>query len=268
MEEILRKSIRQFISMISENNISVDLILEWASPVPVFGNPSLSKVATLGINPSDREFLDQNGLELDSKLQRFPTLSSLRLENWDAIDDRAISKIKNSCYNYFISNPYDAWFKPLDLIVSGTGHSYYSSFFSACHLDLVPFATKTKWSKLSKPDRESLINATSDDFSNIVKNSPIEVIILNGSTVVNNFREVSGTEFTEQIQPSWNLFRGNSQPILGKSYEGEVSRIGRIDLGKCVQVLGFNHNIQSSFGVTNKVKHSIRDWISRQTKEI
>ncbi len=38
--------------------------ISWASPVPSFGNISRSNIATLGINPSNREFVDENGHEL------------------------------------------------------------------------------------------------------------------------------------------------------------------------------------------------------------
>ena len=39
-------------------------IIEWSCPIPVFGNIERSRVATLGINPSCREFLDKSGMEL------------------------------------------------------------------------------------------------------------------------------------------------------------------------------------------------------------
>jgi hypothetical protein len=41
-----------------------------------------------------------------------------------------------------------------------------------------------------------------------------------------------------------------------------------IDLGRPVLVLGYNHNIQSSFGVTAKVKCAIRKWFAAVTKEV
>ena len=39
-------------------------IIPWACPVPSFGDPKKSTVATLGLNPSNREFVDPNGNEL------------------------------------------------------------------------------------------------------------------------------------------------------------------------------------------------------------
>jgi hypothetical protein len=42
-----------------------------------------------------------------------------------------------------------------------------------------------------------------------------------------------------------------------------VDTLSGISLGSPLRVLGFNHNLQSSFGVTNKVIHAIRNWITR-----
>ena len=41
-----------------------------------------------------------------------------------------------------------------------------------------------------------------------------------------------------------------------------------VDLGRDVYILGYNHNIQSSYGVTSSVRTSIQEWISHKAKEI
>src|SRR5207302_775531 len=116
-------------------------VIPWSSPVPVFGNLETAKVATLGINPSNREFVDVSGNELDGNSRRFHTLRSLDIPTWTKAKDRHLQLINDSCSDYFQRNPYDAWFRKLDSIITGTNTSYYHSLSHACHLDLVPYAT-------------------------------------------------------------------------------------------------------------------------------
>ena len=46
-------------------------VIRWSSPVPSFGDLSRSRVATLGLNPSNREFVDPDGQELSGAERRF-----------------------------------------------------------------------------------------------------------------------------------------------------------------------------------------------------
>jgi hypothetical protein len=41
-----------------------------------------------------------------------------------------------------------------------------------------------------------------------------------------------------------------------------------IDLERELLVLGFNHNIQSSFGMTTEVTTAIRHWIAEAAEEV
>ncbi len=116
-------------------------IIPWSSPVPVFGDPAESIVATVGLNPSNREFVDQDGHELLDGARRFHTLKSLQLHSWAHANRKDAEKVTQACRSYFQTNPYDLWFKALDRLIQGTGASFYPSARAACHLDLVPFAT-------------------------------------------------------------------------------------------------------------------------------
>src|ERR1700759_4417351 len=102
-----------------------DYILTWGSPVPSFGSLSTSRLATIGINPSNREFVDQDGSELVGANRRFHTLRSLGLNDWSEIEEEHLVLIWSLCDEYFSRNPYDGWFKKLDNIISGTSMSYY-----------------------------------------------------------------------------------------------------------------------------------------------
>src|SRR5260370_1920150 len=119
-------------------------VIRWGCPVPSFGDLSNATVATLGLNPSNREFVDEVGDELQGSYRRFHTLKSLGLASWSDVDARHLRLILESCRTYFLGNPYDRWFKKLDQVVAGTGASFYDGSCVACHLDLIPYATTRK----------------------------------------------------------------------------------------------------------------------------
>ena len=66
----------------------------------------------------------------------------------------------------------------------------------------------------------------------------------------------------------WTLPRRNNEGVSGYSYYGIIKNVGNVKLKRKIYVLGYNHNIQSSFGVTNEVQNSIRIWITNKAKEI
>ena len=99
-------------------------IIEWASPIPYFGDPSKAEIATVGLNPSNREFVNPNGFELTGSERRFETLTSLGISSWKSAKKDHLYKIYTSCTEYFFKNPYDGWFKSLDKILGKTSFSF------------------------------------------------------------------------------------------------------------------------------------------------
>src|ERR1044072_8195400 len=95
-------------------------VIDWGSPVPCFGNILSSKIATVGINPSNLEFVGTDGQELNGVMRRFHTLKSLQLKNWNDVKEPHLQLILDACLDYFNRNPYDRWFKKLDYIISGS----------------------------------------------------------------------------------------------------------------------------------------------------
>ena len=73
MVEMLSRLIRRMDSSAFE---ATDVI-PWSCPVPAFGDLSTSFVATLGLNPSNREFVDKAGNELEgaSRLSPYPEIT-------------------------------------------------------------------------------------------------------------------------------------------------------------------------------------------------
>jgi len=239
-------------------------IIKWGSPVVSFGDLYSSKIATLGINPSNKEFVNSKGDELSGYERRFHTLNSLRLSNWSEAENEQLEQITELCKEYFHRNPYDNWFKKLDYVISGSSMSYYFPSSEACHLDLIPYATSKKWSDLSNNQRSTLLNLSSDFLGNLLKDSEIQAIILNGQTVVDNLEKVCSTSFIKTEMGNWALKRKRSSDIKGYSYKGNIDSIGCTKLKRKIKVLGYNHNIQSSYGISNKIHNSIREWVSNE----
>jgi hypothetical protein len=242
-------------------------VIRWGCPVPSFGDLLNSKVATVGLNPSNREFMDKFGNELQGVSRRFHTLQSLGLNSWSDVDARHLSLILDSCRIYFFENPYNTWFKRLDFIVSGTNASYYNKSNRACHLDLIPYATTQKWTELNNSQRESLLAIAGDTLSLLLRDSPVRIIILNGQSVVDKFQEIFSISLDKKEMTSWSLPRQSRSNVNGFAYRGIVDNLSGISLGHKVLVLGYNHNIQSSFGVTTKAVQAIRRWVSRNAND-
>ena len=260
--------LQEMTSLISGQLLSQLDVINWAAPIPYFGDPCKATIATVGLNPSDREFVSSDGRELSESERRFHTLTSFELANWNELTPAQLESIHTSCTEYFFRNPYDAWFKPLDLLLRGTNDSFYSSLFHACHLDLIPYATGIKWTFLKPWQRESLLAISASFLGQVLKYSPVKMLILNGKTVVENFERAAGVSFSKNPMEDWCLPRKNGNHVRGFSYKGKISRMADVDLGRDIYILGYNHNIQSSYGVTSSVRMSIQEWISQNVKEI
>jgi hypothetical protein len=83
-----------------------------------------------------------------------------------------------------------------------------------------------------------------------------------------NLQRVAGSAFERTEMRGWTLPRRAGTGVAGFAYRGAVHRLAGVDLGRPVLVLGFNHNLQSSYGVTSEVKDTIRDWIKHAASEV
>lgn len=199
---------------------------------------------------------------MDGAFRRFHTLKSLGLKKWSAASTKHLDLISISCRDYFSRNPYDQWFRGLDQIISGTKASYYGGSVNACHLDLIPYATSCKWTELTNQQQLSLLNSAGDTLGLLLKAAPVRLLVLNGASVINNLERLSGIKLDKKPIRDWTLPRNSGKGIEGFAYQGTIRDVAGIRLNRDIHILGFNHNIQSSFGVTNEVKSSIRRWIS------
>lgn len=236
--------------------------------MPSFGDISKSVIATVGVNPSNREFVDESGRELNGPSRRLHTLTSLGLRKWSDVDVKHVTLIAQACRRYFSRNPYNAWFGTLDRVMSGAGASYYGGLYRACHLDLIPFATKCKWTDLTIRQQSSLLAVGGDTLAVLLRDSSIRVLILNGRTVVGQLEKVANVKFQRTEMSQWTLPRRSGLGVIGVAFRGTLTHLSGIDLERSIVVLGYNHNLQSSFGVTTSVKRAIGRWISAEASEV
>jgi hypothetical protein len=132
---------------------------------------------------------------------------------------------------------------------------------------LVPFATAAKWAHLSLAQRRLLQLATGNTLAAIVRDSKIRVLILNGASVVAHFQSFFKVELDKSKKPAWALRAKTDSPVAGFSFQGRADSLAGMPLDRRLLILGFNHNIQSSFGVTAEVIASIRRWIGKTSEE-
>lgn len=220
-------------------------VVPGSTPVVAFGDVTAARVATLGINPSAAEFTTGPHL-LAGKDRRLATLESLGASNLAALTDEQVLAVVRDCATYFDRQPYRRWFDPLDRVIrAGVGATYYDG--SACHLDLVQWATAPIWGRI--PDRGirlALLHDGAPHLRRQLEHEQVEVVLMNGRTVIEQVR-ATGLAHLEKVG---ELSLTNSKCSL---YLGS---------GSGVRWAGWSANLQSSFGVSNGFKQQLSEWLA------
>ncbi len=177
----------------------VDTSVPGSLPVLFFGDLFTARIATVGLNPSHREYLDTKGRELTGENRRFETLLSLgatdRRSLTDTQCDRAVSTMRSY---YHPGKPVYQWFRPLNNVLAKMGFSY--SDGGVAHLDLVQEATRPTWSALSKvsPTEFSHLKSAGLPFLRWqIEYFPLRCVLCNGRTV---FDAVHGMVGSNSLQ--------------------------------------------------------------------
>lgn len=236
-------------------------ILEGSTPVVFFGNQPNARVATLGINPSSREFTTgpvpspgQQPQLLDGDARRFETLDSLGIDSITDATDAHVEAIYQRCLNYFAPDPdtgasprptayWNEWFKHLeDIIQPLTGHSYLNG--TACHLDLSQWATFPLWGQLSKAVQDSLLRQDEEFLKGQLSAQNLHVVYLNGRSVCDQFMKVvPEAKLTTHTQPT----PGAKTTTFLRGWYRQT------------KIIGTTYNIQSSR--SNATRTTIKTWL-------
>jgi hypothetical protein len=156
-------------------------VVPGSTPVVSFGDASTAHVATLGINPSFAEFRE-NGVELTGHQRRLATHQSLGAADLFAAPSEVIRQVLGDCNAYFKKRAYWSWFSHLERILSSCGASYLNG--TACHLDLVQWATEVPWRELDARIRAQLLEDDLPFLMQQLQANPFKLLLLNGRTAV------------------------------------------------------------------------------------
>lgn len=222
-------------------------VVAGSTPVVSFGDARLAMTATLGLNPSRVEFLAPDGRELVGSSRRLATHRSLGTDDPASAPESVIAQILHDCCTYFARNPYRQWFDQLESILNACGASYYGG--SACHLDLVQWATDPTWGNLRPAAlRNRLLDADAPFLIEQLSNENIQLLLVNGMGVLRRLQRIVDTTLDELA------------PIVGLGYQDTRLFIGEILHG--VRVIAWSTNLQSSFGVTCELKAEIASQVA------
>jgi hypothetical protein len=213
-------------------------VVPGSTPVPAFGDFRTARVATLGLNPSRAEFLDDDGEILRGQRARFVTLPALGITSLKAASPEDLAQVLEGTAQYFQNQPYVRWFRPLDSLLRACGVSYFDG--SACHLDLAHWATDPVWGGLEPPVRKALIKDGVDFLRWQLTSFRIANVLLNGMGVCRTVEKTLGVLLAEVEAIAGP--RGGMVKLLA----GRMARGPRF--------FGWSVNLQSSFGVTTEFR--------------
>jgi hypothetical protein len=169
-------------------------------PVLFFGDLFTAGVATVGLNPSDQEYLGRGGIELDGPARRFETLTSLGAASRSSLTDEQCDRALQIMRTYYQpKKPIYSWFRSLDHVIRAMGYKYEAG--EVVHLDLAQEATNPTWSKLSKTSPAEFAVLRSADLPFLrwqLEAFPVHTVVCNGRTVFSEVCHLIGAQVLEK----------------------------------------------------------------------
>lgn len=215
-------------------------VLPGSLPIVSFGDPNVAAVATLSLNPSWIELEARRGGWLDGPRRRVASLVSLSIDDPRELDDEQVAQVVAECNAYFTGgNWYRAWFHWLESLLAGSRAGSYMDG-SACHLDLVQWATKPAQGKLPAEVWDRLVQDDHEFLRWQLLTSNVSVVLMNGASVVRWVEQAGLLTDVEQDQLSYQsktrrrtmrLYRGIAEGVLFLGWniplDRAISRDGR-----------------------------------------
>ena len=228
-----------------------DCVVHGSTPVISFGDAGKAKVATLGLNPSKREFLNAQGDLLIGSQRRLATHRSLGYTALHDAPDSAVQQVLDDCNRYFQRNPYRRWFDTFAPILSACDASYYDQ--SACSLDLVQWATDPVWGNLAKGQREQLLTSGTTFLKRqLIENPSIGLVLANGRGVMDCLHERLALTFLET--DAVVRFAVRDAALFTSRFK---------DGSREVPIIGWRVNLQSDQGAYGVTSNGIAELANR-----
>ena len=163
-----------------------------------FGDLLGAEVASIGLNPSDQEYVGKGGTMLSGPAQRFATLSSLGADERASLTNDQCAEAVEWMRDYYEPGKpvYGSWFNALSRVMEGFGASFRDR--TATHLDLVQESTNPVWSELGVNERDALLSQDLPFLEWEIRAFPLRSVICTGKTVSVNVRRQLGVEVEEE----------------------------------------------------------------------
>ena len=218
-------------------------VLGLSTPIVAFGNARIARVATLGLNPSRAEFMD-NGHERVDLNRRLATRRSLGRSPGECFTVEDAHVIVEACDSYFTHNPYRRGFGQLEPILNAVGASYWPGMIPACHLDVSQWATDPVWGTLRSEQRRVLIEDGLPFLRAQLERHLIELLLVNGAGAMRPISKAVQSIHSEHLD--------NCAVSVGT-------------LGE-VRVVAWATNLQSSYGVSNEFRGRLANRVAALTR--
>ncbi len=185
-------------------------------PVLFFGDLLNAKIATVGLNPSRREYTNARNEELDGPQRRFETLGSLGAESRASLTEGQCDRAIETMRGYFDpGKPAYSWFASLGRVVQGMGFEYGKR--EVAHLDLVQEATDPTWSALNGQnplEARKLLEQDGPFLKWQIDSFPLTAIVCNGRTVLDQVLRLTQAKVVEsdKLQRlTWTIALGQGE---------------------------------------------------------
>jgi hypothetical protein len=167
-------------------------------PVLFFGDLFAAEIATVGLNPSDQEYVSKKGGMLTGAAQRFATLASLGAADRPSLTDPQCNAAIERMRDYYEAGKpvYGSWFNALARVVNGLGAGFRER--SAAHLDLVQESTSPVWGDLPSGQKTALLEQDLPFLTWELRTFPLRAVICTGKTVGVHVRRQLGVEVAEE----------------------------------------------------------------------
>ena len=232
-------------------------IVPSSTPVVSFGYPNKAIVATLGINPSSNEFQVGNGNKnlLGFGSKKLVDTEVLGVDSPKHLNREQALEVIKGCYSYFSPQGKPLkWFDPLQLHVLDPINASYASG-TACHLDLVQWATDPVWQhkKMNKHSKKILLENDKEFLKFQLSNYDFKYVFLNGSTVISQVEKLGIVKLEKVAEVRFNR-------------SGTMSHISRGNIGS-KEIIGWGLNV--GYGATLKEGlEDLQNWITLNIKKI
>jgi hypothetical protein len=224
-------------------------VLPGSLPVTAFGDVATSVLATISLNPSWLEFQSPMGDWLEGPERRLSSLVSLGVRDPRDLDDDQVARVVADTDAYFRGpDAHMGQFHWLDALLRSSGVASYASG-TACHLDLVQWATKPVQRALAPPVWQELVEADRDFLRWQLHHSNVKAALVDGAAVLQGVVDAQLVDYWSQCELEYGA---GGRPGRFRVYQATAAGI---------IFLGWNMPLGGPIPAADRA--ALTQWISR-----